>query len=54
MDRNEREAREFEREARDARERGNQRRGDDMQAHADYLRDEVKHGTPVYRAGGGR
>jgi hypothetical protein len=49
MDRNETEAREFEREAREARQRGNGRRADDMQAHADYLRDEVKRGTPVYR-----
>jgi hypothetical protein len=49
MDRNESEAQEFEREARDARQRGNDRRADDMQAHADHLRDEVKRGTPVYR-----
>lgn len=49
MDRNETEARAFEREAREARERGNDRRAADMQHHADYLRDEVERGTPVYR-----
>lgn len=52
MDRNESEARAYEREARDARKHGNDRRAKDMQAHADHIRDEVKRGTSIFRRRG--
>ena len=49
MDRNEREAREFERAAKECRAQGRTKKADNYQACADRLRDEVKRGTPVYR-----
>ena len=49
MDRNEREAREYERAAKDCRKNGWTKRADNYQVCADRLRDEVKRGTPVYR-----
>lgn len=49
MDRNEREAQEYERTAKECREAGWTKKADNYQACADHLRDEVKRGTPVYR-----
>jgi len=49
MDRNEREAQEYERAAKQCRDAGRTKRADNYQACADRLRDEVKRGTPVYR-----
>lgn len=49
MDRNEREARGYEDAAKEHRRNGDDRRAANMQGHADYLRDEVERGTPVYR-----
>ena len=49
MDRNEQTAQDYEREANHCRTVGWTKKADNYQACADYLRDEVKRGTPVYR-----